>query len=49
MESDYLIYGAPISLFTRKLEAAMRFYAAPFRTERKDGDNSAEIESRSSS
>lgn len=27
--NDYVIYGAPISLFTRKLEAAMRFYGAP--------------------
>lgn len=26
---DYVVYGAPISLFTRKLEAAMRFYRAP--------------------
>ena len=47
MESDYVLYGAPISLFTRKLEAALRFYAAPFRLEGKGPDNSSEIESRS--
>ncbi len=42
-----MLYGAPISLFTRKLEAALRFYAAPFRFEVKGPDNSAEIETRS--
>ena len=35
MDPEYVIYGAPISLFTRKLEAAFRFYGAPFRMEQK--------------
>ena len=39
MEREYVVYGAPISLFTRKLEAAMRFYDAPFRMESKGGEN----------
>jgi glutathione S-transferase len=46
MQQDYVIYGAPISLFTRKLESAMRFYQAPFRCERKTPENSAGIEAR---
>lgn len=29
----YVVYGAPFSLFTRKLEAALRFYGLPFRSE----------------
>ncbi len=33
MGSEYVIYGPSISLFTRKLEAAFRFYGAPFRME----------------
>ncbi|MGH0030801.1 MAG: glutathione S-transferase C-terminal domain-containing protein [Myxococcota bacterium] len=33
MNDEYVIYGGPISLFTRKLEAAFRFYRAPFRNE----------------
>lgn len=47
MDTEYVIYGPPISLFTRKLEAALRFYAAPFRIEPKTAANAAEIESRS--
>jgi len=31
MHDEYVIHGAPLSLFTRKLEAAFRFYGAPFR------------------
>ena len=31
MQREYVIHGAPFSLFTRKLEAAMRFYDLPFR------------------
>lgn len=46
MESEYILYGAPISLFTRKLEAALRFYGAPFRFEAKNEHNSQEIEER---
>jgi glutathione S-transferase len=33
MQDEYVIHGGPISLFTRKLEAAFRFYGAPFRNE----------------
>jgi glutathione S-transferase len=33
MQDEYVIHGGPISLFTRKLEAAFRFYDAPFRHE----------------
>jgi len=32
-DDEYVIHGAPFSLFTRKLEAAFRFYALPFRME----------------
>ncbi len=44
---EYTIFGSPISLFTRKLEAAMQFYGAPFRSERKTDANRESIESRS--
>ncbi len=43
---EYVLYGGPISLFTRKLEAALRFYGAPFRNEMKTAENRAEIEAR---
>ncbi len=43
---DYTIFGSPISLFTRKLEAAMQFYGAPFSVERKRDDNRETIEQR---
>ncbi len=33
MTAAYIIHGAPFSLFTRKLEAAFRFYDLPFRLE----------------
>ena len=33
MLREYTIHGAPFSLFTRKLEAALRFYGLPFRQE----------------
>lgn len=49
MGSDYTIYGSPISLFTRKLEAAMQFYGASFRIERKTDANREEIEHRAGS
>ncbi len=42
----YVLYGASISLFTRKLEAALRFYDAPFRVEDKTDQNRDELESR---
>ncbi len=35
MAGEYVIYGGSISLFTRKLEAAMRFYRAQHRIEPK--------------
>jgi glutathione S-transferase len=35
VHDQYVIHGAPFSLFTRKLEAALRFYGAPFRNETK--------------
>ncbi|MBW2415971.1 MAG: glutathione S-transferase family protein [Deltaproteobacteria bacterium] len=47
MPDEYVLHGAPISLFTRKLEAALRFYGAPFRMETKAGPQAAGIESRS--
>ncbi len=47
--TEYMVYGSHISLFTRKLESAMRFYGAPFRQERKTGENGPELESRSGS
>lgn len=47
MPQEYIVYGAPISLFTRKLEAAMRFYGAPHRIEPKLETNREEIEVRS--
>jgi glutathione S-transferase len=34
-EPEYVVYGGAISLFTRKLEAALRFYAIPHRHEGK--------------
>jgi glutathione S-transferase len=46
-DPDYVVYGPPISLFTRKLESALRFYRAPHRIEAKDPSNAADLESRS--
>jgi len=46
LPSEYVLYGPPISLFTRKLEAALRFYDAPFRRENKTGENGPGIEQR---
>lgn len=37
MTEEYVIHGAPISLFTRKLEAAFVFYGAPLRRVTPDG------------
>jgi glutathione S-transferase len=42
----YVLYGANFSLFTRKLQAALRFYGADFRLERKQPRNADEIERR---
>ena len=47
MRNEYIVYGGAISLFTRKLEAAFRFYRAPFRMASKNAENRAEIEARS--
>ncbi len=47
MPDEYTVHGAPISLFTRKLEAALRFYGAPFGMQSKAGPRAAEVESRS--
>lgn len=48
-DAHYVIFGPPISLFTRKLESAMRFYAAPLRREAKDAENGPSLEKRSGS
>ena len=47
MPAEYVVYGGSISLFTRKLEAALRFYGAPFRSVSKGPADASEIESRS--
>ena len=46
MDREYVVYGGGISLFTRKLEAALRFYGAPFRIEAKDESVREELETR---
>ena len=45
--SGYTLYGGELSLFTRKLEAALIFYGADYKFEPKQAHNAAEIESRS--
>ena len=47
MKYQYTVYGIELSLFTRKLEAAMIFYGAPFERKPKTQDNREEIEHRS--
>ena len=47
IESTYRIYGGELSYFTRKLEAAMIFYAAPFEMLDKNEHDPQEIEARS--
>ena len=47
--SGYTIYGAPISLFTRKLEAAFDFYQLPCQSERKGTRDDSELEQRTGS
>jgi glutathione S-transferase len=47
--SQYVVYGPPISLFTRKLESAMLFYGAPFERADKTAENGPMLESRSGS
>ena len=46
MDVAYTVYGGELSLFTRKLEAAMVFYGAPYRRVAKDEENRQWIESR---
>ena len=46
MEREYVIHGAPISLFTRKLEAAFDFYGVPYRSERKGTRDGGDLEAR---
>ncbi len=48
-KAEYVIHGAPLSLFTRKLEAAFDFYGAPYRHERKGSRDGSELEGRSGS
>jgi glutathione S-transferase len=43
---SYEIYGVPISLFTRKLEAAFDFYRAPYDSERKGTRDGSDLETR---
>ncbi len=45
--SKYIIYGGELSYFTRKLQAALNFYAIEFEMRPKTPENRAEIESRS--
>ncbi|NOX50607.1 MAG: glutathione S-transferase family protein [Gammaproteobacteria bacterium] len=45
--AQYIIYGGELSLFTRKLEAAMIFYAAKFDLRSKNTADVANIETRS--
>ena len=47
--SEYTIYGGELSLFTRKLEAAMIFYGADYELVAKTSDNSELIETRAAS
>ena len=43
---NYVLYGTGFSLFTRKLEAALQFYEAPFEFSQKQPQNSGDIETR---
>jgi glutathione S-transferase len=45
----YIIHGAPMSLFTRKLEAAFDFYGAPYSFERKGTRDGSDLEARAGS
>jgi glutathione S-transferase len=47
MAQHYVVYGGELSLFTRKLEAALQFYGAQYARVPKTSDNAALIESRS--
>ena len=47
MTQHYTLYGSEFSLFTMKLDAALRFYGADYRLKRKTPDIAQNIESRS--
>ncbi|MCR9259019.1 MAG: glutathione S-transferase family protein [Pseudomonadaceae bacterium] len=47
MAKNYIVYGGELSLFTRKLEAAMDFYGADYIREAKTQENAELIERRS--
>jgi len=47
MTSAYTIFGGELSLFTRKLEAAAKFYGLPFESKNKSEENSEELVLRS--
>jgi hypothetical protein len=42
----YVVHGAPISLFTRKLEAALDFYGVPYERQRKGTRDGSDLEAR---
>ena len=48
-DAEFVIHGAPISLFTRKLEAAFDFYGAPHTRQRKGTRDGSELEARAGS
>lgn len=45
-ENGYVLYGVPVSLFTRKLEAALNFSGVPYRSERKGTRDGSDLEDR---
>ena len=47
MDEFYTLYGGELSLFTRKLEAALKFYGAPFEFRNKADSDPAMLETRS--
>ncbi len=47
MQREYVIYGGDLSYFSRKLQAALRWYGAPFRFETKSPELRESIEMRS--
>lgn len=47
MATEYIIYGAELSLFTRKLESALIWYGMPFVRQAKTSHTRAEIDRRS--
>ncbi len=49
LTTEYVIHGAPLSLFTRKLEAAFDFYGAAYRQARKGTRDGSELEARAGS